>query len=75
MALWTWNLLPWAPGALQGCHWLRPVGAGLAGVRGPAEMPGCGVGGEIAHPPPARKFLTFFLWVCELMSKCGGCIL
>lgn len=36
-------------------------------------MPGCGEGGEIGTRP-AGKFLTFFRWVCELMSKGGGCI-
>lgn len=53
VALWTWNLLPWARGALQGCHWLGACGCCLAGVRGLGEMPGWGGGGREGDRPPS----------------------
>lgn len=47
---------------------------GPAGVRGPGRNAWLWGGGDIGTRA-AGKFLTFFLWVCELMSKCGGCII
>ena len=75
VGLRAWNLLPqglWGPAGLllaRGRWALDP-----AGVRGPSRAAWPWGGGE-AGLCPAGKFLTFFLWVCELMSKCGGCIL
>lgn len=48
-----------------------PLGTALGRGEGAGQR--ClavGDGGEIA--PPTGKFLTFFLWVSKLMSKCGG---
>lgn len=73
--LWAWNLLPqglWGPAGLPLALDLWALG--WARVRGLGRDAWLWGGGEIGTGP-AGKFLTFFLWVCELMSKCGGCIL
>lgn len=75
MDLWAWNLLPrglWGPTGLPLAWGLWAQG--LAGARGLGRDAWLWGGGETG-PRPAGKFFTFFLWVCELMSKCGGCIL
>lgn len=64
---------PWGPAGLLLAPDLWALG--LAGVRGPAEMPaempGCGEG---VRCPPRWEIPHILLWVCEVMSKCGGCI-
>lgn len=73
--LWAWNLLPqglWGPHRAA-AGW-GPLGAGPD--RGEEAGQRClAVVRSAIGLPPAGKFLTFFLWVCKLMRKCGGCIL